>query len=111
MNARLFVLNPTDRKRVKEAKRQPDADFAHMNRVSVMGELAASLAHEIAQPIASARNDVRAAQSFLETLPPNLGEVTEALACVVGDVARSGTSSTVSVSTSRNRRREGSVLS
>jgi C4-dicarboxylate-specific signal transduction histidine kinase len=88
MNARLFVLNPTDRKRVKEAKRQPDADFAHMNRVSIMGELAASPAQEIAQPIASARNNVRAAQSFLETQPPNLGEVRQALACVVGDVDR-----------------------
>src|SRR5262249_10844103 len=63
-------------------------DFAHMNRVSVMGELAASLSHEIAQPIASARNNARAAQNFLKMQPPDLGEVTEALACVVGDADR-----------------------
>jgi C4-dicarboxylate-specific signal transduction histidine kinase len=59
-----------------------------MNRVSMMGELAASLSHEITQPIASARNNARAAQHFLDRRPPNLGEVREALACVVGDVDR-----------------------
>ena len=61
-----------------------------MNRLSMMGELAASLAHEITQPIASARNNARAAQNFLEIQPPNLGEVREALGCVVGDADRAG---------------------
>ena len=50
-----------------------------MNRVSMMGELAASLSHEITQPIASARNNARAAQNFLNMQPPDLGEVREAL--------------------------------
>jgi C4-dicarboxylate-specific signal transduction histidine kinase len=59
-----------------------------MNRVSMMGELAASLAHEITQPIASVHNDARAAQNFLDMQPPDLGEVREALASVVGDVNR-----------------------
>jgi signal transduction histidine kinase len=88
MSASLFVLDPTKRKRVKEAHRHLDSDFAHMNRVSKMGELVASLAHEITQPIASARNNVRAAQNFLEAQPPNLDEVREALACVISDVDR-----------------------
>jgi signal transduction histidine kinase len=66
------------------------SDFAHMNRVSVMGELAASLSHEITQPIASARNNARAAQNFLKMQPPDLGEVTEALSCVIGDADRAG---------------------
>jgi len=56
----------------------------------VMGELAASLSHEIAQPIASARNNARAAQNFLKMQPPDLGEVREALSCVVADADRSG---------------------
>jgi C4-dicarboxylate-specific signal transduction histidine kinase len=64
------------------------SDFAHMNRVSMMGELAASLSHEMAQPIASARNNARAAQNFLDMQPPDLGEVREALTCVVGDTDR-----------------------
>jgi C4-dicarboxylate-specific signal transduction histidine kinase len=66
------------------------SDFAHMNRVSVMGELAAELSHEITQPIASARNNARAAQNFLDMQPPDLSEVREALSCVVGDTERAG---------------------
>jgi signal transduction histidine kinase len=66
------------------------SDFAHMNRVSMMGELAASLSHEITQPMASARNNARAAQNFLDMQPPDLSETREALACVVGDVDRAG---------------------
>jgi len=69
---------------------QMQSDFSHMNRVSMMRELAASLSHEIAQPIASARNNARAAQNFLKMQPPDLGEVREALSCVVGDADRAG---------------------
>jgi C4-dicarboxylate-specific signal transduction histidine kinase len=54
----------------------------------VMGELAASLSHEITQPIASARNNARAAQNFLDMQPPDLSEIREALNCVVGDTDR-----------------------
>jgi PAS domain S-box-containing protein len=50
-----FVLDLTERKRAEEALRQLESDLAHMNRLSVMGELTATLAHEITQPIASAR--------------------------------------------------------
>jgi C4-dicarboxylate-specific signal transduction histidine kinase len=73
-----------------ERLRQLEADLAHMNRVSMMGELAASLSHEITQPIASARNNARAALNFLDQQPPDLGEVREALGCVVGDADRAG---------------------
>jgi C4-dicarboxylate-specific signal transduction histidine kinase len=69
---------------------QMESDFARMNRVSMMGELAASLSHEITQPIASARNNARAAQNFLDMQPPDLSEVGEALAGVVADVDRAG---------------------
>jgi PAS domain S-box-containing protein len=85
-----FVLDLTQRKRAEEALRELESDFAHMNRVSMMGELAASLSHEITQPMASARNNARAAQNFLDMQPPNLSETREALACVVGDVDRAG---------------------
>jgi PAS domain S-box-containing protein len=83
-----FVLDLTERKRAEEALRQMQSDFAHINRVSMLGELAASLSHEITQPIASARNNARAAQNFLEMQSPDMGEVREALACVVGDTDR-----------------------
>ena len=80
----------TVRKRAEEALRELKSELAHMNRVSIMGELAASLAHEITQPIASARNNARAALNFLNRQPPDLGEVREALDCVVGDADRAG---------------------
>ena len=71
-----------------ERLRQLESDLAHMNRLSIMGELAASLAHEITQPIATARNNARAAMNYVDRSPPDLGEVREALACVVDDADR-----------------------
>jgi PAS domain S-box-containing protein len=85
-----FVLDLSERKRAEEALRGLESDFARINRVSMMGELAASLSHEITQPIASAGNNARAAENFMEMQPPELGEVREAQACVVGDVDRAG---------------------
>jgi PAS domain S-box-containing protein len=73
-----------------ERLRQLESDLAHMNRLSVMGELTASLAHEIAQPISTARNNARAATHFLDRGPPGLSQVREALACVVEDADRAG---------------------
>jgi len=70
--------------------RQLESDLAHMNRLTMMGELAASLAHEITQPIATARNNARAAIRFLDRNPPDLDEVGEALECIVADADRAG---------------------
>jgi signal transduction histidine kinase len=53
-----------------------------------MGEFAASLAHEILHPIATARNNARAGMRFLEMRPSNLTEVKEALNCIVRDADR-----------------------
>jgi PAS domain S-box-containing protein len=90
--ARWYVLmtDIEDRTRALARLEQMQSDFAHMNRVSMMGELAAELSHEITQPIASARNNARAAQNFLDKQPLDLGEVREALSCVVGDTDRAG---------------------
>lgn len=86
----LLLTDIEDRTRALARFDQIQSDFAHMNRVSMMGELAASLSHEITQPIASARNNARAALNFLEMQPPDLGEVREALGCIVGDSDRAG---------------------
>ena len=86
-----FVLDLTERKRAEEEHerlRHLESDIAHVNRVSMMGELAASLAHEILHPIATARNNARAGMRFLQMSPPNLDEVEEALDCVVRDTDR-----------------------
>jgi hypothetical protein len=55
-----------------------------------LGQLTASIAHEINQPIGSARNNARAALNFLDRSPPDLSEVREALGCIVGDADRAG---------------------
>ena len=83
----------TERKRAQEEHqglRQLEADLAHMNRLRMMGELAASLIHEITQPIASARNNARAALNFFDNQPSDLREIKEALGSVVGDADRAG---------------------
>jgi PAS domain S-box-containing protein len=85
-----LLIDTEDRTQALTRLQQMESDFAHMNRVSMMGELAASLSHEIAQPIASARNNAQAAQNFLKMQPPDLREVREALSCVVGDADRVG---------------------
>jgi PAS domain S-box-containing protein len=79
-----------DRTRALARLEQMQSEIAHMSRVSMMGELAASLSHEITQPIASARNNAQAALNFLDRQPPELGEVREGLACVVDDADRAG---------------------
>jgi C4-dicarboxylate-specific signal transduction histidine kinase len=81
-----FVLDLTEHERL----RQLEADLAHMNRVGIMGELAATLAHEVKQSVGTARNNARAALNFLDRQPPSLGEVREALECVVADADRAG---------------------
>src|SRR3984885_5087838 len=85
-----LLMDIEDRSRALARLEQMQSDFAHMNRVSMMGELAASLSHEITQPIGSARNNARSAMNFLDRSPPDLGEVREALGCVVGDTDRAG---------------------
>ena len=84
----VFVLDLTERKRAEEALRELESNLAHMNRVSMMGELAASLAHEITQPIGSARNNARTAQNFLKMQPPEPNEVHAALDRLIGNVDR-----------------------
>jgi PAS domain S-box-containing protein len=86
-------VDVSERKRAQEELeklRQLEADLAHLHRLSMMGELAASLAHEVKQPIATARNNACAALNFLDTRTPDLGEVREALGCVVDDADRAG---------------------
>jgi len=83
-----FVIDLTERKRADARLQQMQSDFARINRVSTMGELAASLSHEILHPIATARNNARAGLRFLELNPPNLGEAREAFGCVVRDADR-----------------------
>jgi len=85
-----FVLDLTERERATEALRELQTELAHANRLATMGHFAGSIAHEVNQPIGAAHNNARAAMRFLTVVPPDMGEVTEALQCVVNETYRAG---------------------
>ena len=94
INNRLVLLivceDITEGKRAAETLREVQMELAHANRVAALGQLTASIAHEVNQPIAAAHNNAGAALHFLDSRPPDLEEVREALNCVVNDTDRAG---------------------
>jgi PAS domain S-box-containing protein len=78
----------TERKQAEEALRQTQADLAHINRVNMMGELTASLAHEVNQPIAAAATNANTCLRWLARDQPDLEEARAAASRVVKDAAR-----------------------
>jgi PAS domain S-box-containing protein len=85
-----FVLDLTERKRATDALRELQMELAHASRLATMGQLAASITHEVNQPIGAARNNAYAALRFLGGNPPDLIEVREALEDVVNATYRAG---------------------
>jgi signal transduction histidine kinase len=84
-------MDVTERKRAEEERerlRQAQSDLAHINRVSTMGELTASLAHEIKQPIAAATTDAKTCLGWLGRDEPDVGEAREAASRLIKDVSR-----------------------
>ena len=65
-------------------------DLAHLTRVSLMGELSSSLAHELNQPLTAILSNTQAAQNFLQAPQPDLGIVREILADIAADDRRAG---------------------
>jgi C4-dicarboxylate-specific signal transduction histidine kinase len=65
------IFDITERKRSQEALGRAQADLAHVNRVSTLGELAASIAHEVTQPIVGVVTNAEAALSWLARSPPD----------------------------------------
>ena len=92
-----FVVDLTERKRAEEEIRKSERryseiqmELAHVNRVTTMGELSASIAHEVMQPIAATVNNAKAALNWLNAQPPNLEEAREAL----GETVKEGNRTT-----------------
>ena len=77
-----------DRRRAEESLRQAQADLAHVNRVTTMGELTATLAHEVNQPIAAASINANVCLRLLKRDEPDLEEASRAATRMVGDVNR-----------------------
>jgi PAS domain S-box-containing protein len=87
------AVDVTDRRRAEEERerlRQLEADLAHINRVSVMGELAVSIAHEVNQPLAGVVSNASASLRWLAREVPNVEEVREGLHRIVRDGKRAG---------------------
>jgi PAS domain S-box-containing protein len=78
----------TEQKRAQEALRQAQAELAHVSRVTNMGELTASLAHEVNQPIAGAITNANACLRWLAGDVPDLGEARAAALRIVRDGTR-----------------------
>ncbi|MGA7625087.1 MAG: MHYT domain-containing protein [Candidatus Acidiferrales bacterium] len=82
------VMDVTERKRAEEALRQAQAELAHVNRVTTMGELTASLAHEVNQPIGAAVTDANTCLRWLTRDRPDVEEARAAAARAVKDATR-----------------------
>ena len=90
-----FVLDLTGRKQAEEKIRDSEqryrevqVELAHANRVATMGQLAASIAHEVSQPIAATLMNSHAALRWLGTQPPQLDEVRQSLELLIKDANR-----------------------
>jgi PAS domain S-box-containing protein len=92
-----FVLDLTDSKRTEAEARESERRYretqmqlGHANRVAAMGQLAASIAHEVSQPITATVTNGEAALRFLGAPRPDLDEVRDALGRIVKDGHRAG---------------------
>jgi PAS domain S-box-containing protein len=82
------IMDVTERKRADESLRQAQAELAHVSRVTTMGELTASLAHEVNQPIAASVTNAKTCLRWLAGEPPNLEEARAAVTRIVKDQTR-----------------------
>jgi PAS domain S-box-containing protein len=80
----------THRKAAEQELQQQQEELAHVSRVSVMGELAASVAHELNQPLGAILSNAEAAEMFLAQDPPAVEELRDILADIRKDDERAG---------------------
>jgi two-component system sensor kinase FixL len=85
-----IFANALSRRRIEEHSRGLRAELSHVARVATLGELSASLAHELNQPLTAMLANAQAAQRYLSNQPPDLGEVRAILNDIVGDDKRAG---------------------
>jgi PAS domain S-box-containing protein len=83
-------IDITEQRRAEAASRRSLDEIAHLNRVAAMGELTASMAHELNQPLAAILNNAQAASRFLGGESPDLAQVRECLTDIIADDKRAG---------------------
>jgi C4-dicarboxylate-specific signal transduction histidine kinase len=79
------VMDVTERRRTEEALAEAQAELAHISRVTTMAEMAASIAHEINQPLAAVVTNGGASLRGLSSDPPNLDEARAAVSRIISD--------------------------
>lgn len=84
----ILMAEMADRRRAEQALRDTQAELARVSRLTMMGELAASIAHEINQPLAAIANSAGACMRWLNADPPNLAEARQSAACITRDSGR-----------------------
>jgi PAS domain S-box-containing protein len=84
------IMDVSAAKRAEQQLRQAQMELAHVTRVTTLGELTASIAHEVTQPIAGVVTNAAAALHWLGAEPPNLDEVRDILGQIVKDGERAG---------------------
>jgi PAS domain S-box-containing protein len=82
------VLDITERKQAEAETQRHRQELAHVSRVSIMGELSASMAHELNQPLTAILTNAQAAQRFMATGDPDLNEFREILKDIADDTTR-----------------------
>jgi C4-dicarboxylate-specific signal transduction histidine kinase len=92
-----FVLDLSDSKRAEEAARESERryreiqmELAHANRIATIGQLSASIAHEVNQPVAVTITNAQTALRWMSAQPPNMEKVRQALDRIVRDGNRAG---------------------
>jgi signal transduction histidine kinase len=88
--AAIMHLDITARKQAEVEAQRHLREMAHMNRVEAMGQLAASLAHELNQPLTAILSNAQAASQFLAGASPDLAEVRECLGGIIRNDRRAG---------------------
>ena len=79
------ILDITERKRAEEALRKAQANLAHVTRLTTVGELTASIAHEVNQPLAAVVMNANTCLRWLDRNPPDLDEARAATRRIVRD--------------------------
>jgi signal transduction histidine kinase len=82
------VMDITERKKADEALRKARADLAQVARLTTLGELTASIAHEVNQPLAAIVTNANASLRWLDHDPPDLGETRDAIRRIIRDGGR-----------------------